>query len=721
MIVMDKKKKVFLLQLREWSYAFAVNREGNLNNLHWGGPVNGTEDLPETGNLLRYRHRKPERSLLVRQEYPGSGFDFYDEPALRVLFGNGVRACLLKYAGAETTEIPGGEELAVTLREAYYPLEVRLHYRVWHDCGVMERFAEIRNLGDRSLTLESVMSASWSLPRIDGNYRLTHLAGRWGREGMIQQQPVMQNRIVLESRTGLSGPFAMPFFALDEGDAGEEHGDVWFGSVEHNGNWKICVNRDAYEEVSVTGGVNDFDFSWPLKPGETFTTPVFCGGLSRSGFGGAARLLHDYQRGHLLPESARDPVPLLVNTWASLHTDVDESSVMAVLEKAARIGAELFVIDDGWQEALGDWRPDPVKFPRGLAPLLERAKQLGMEFGLWVEIESAEERSRLYAEHPEWVMCYKDRPVPCQRRADIDRTSFLLNFGRDDVREYFHRSLHELIAGTGIHYLKLDMNCCFTAPGWEAAAPEERRTIWHRYAMNLQRLFADLGREFPEVRFENCASGGARSDLAMSRSFGRINRSDNQDPLDILRLHEGFSRMHLPGLAGGACHISDDMFYVNHRRMPLEFQALAGMLGSLAVGKKLSACSDMELEAIREWGELYKQIRDITWHGEFYRLIPLEERPYAAFEYVSKDRSRALLFLFVRETQFSMRLPAIRLRGLAREGVYTLRRYGAEPVPEYGEDLRPRSGNSLMEIGLQADMLEGWRARLYLMEQEKQK
>lgn len=710
LIETSTEQKTFLLKCGNSSYGFGVNADGHLTNLHWGGRVDNISDLPDICSLLNYPHRKPERSLLVRQEYPAWGGAFYDEPVLKVSYSDGSRGTSLKYKAAEVSSADDHELLTVTLEDDFYPLTVNLFYRIWKDIDIIERWSEIVNNGSETLVLERVMSCAWHMPRIDGDYRLSHLAGRWAREGTINRVPVMQNKIVLENRTGLSGPFAMPFFAVDEGHAAENSGRVWFGSLHWNGSWKIAVNRDAFEEVSIIGGINDFDFSYPLEPGKNFTTPLFSAGISDTGFGGASRIMHDYQRKHILPEVAADPIPLLVNTWASLHADVDEQSVMSVIDKAAEVGAELFVIDDGWQAALGDWVPDPVKFPNGLGPVIDRAKELGIDFGLWVEIESFEKRSKLYEEHPEWVMQYANHPPQSKYREDVDRTTFLINFARKDVLEHFHKEMKNLLFVTGITYLKLDMNYFFTDPGWDQMPPEKARTIWYQYATNILELFKLLSKEFPHVRIENCASGCARSDLAMSRYFGRINRSDNQDPLDIMKLHEGFTWMHLPGLAGGACHISDDMHHVNHRDMSLTFQAAAGMLGSLAIGKNLPKCPDEEIAAIREWGNLYKRFRHITYHGDFHRLVSLYNKPYAAFEYVSKDRGEALLFLFIREFQFSTRLPMVKLQGLNPDAEYQLEVHGA-PVIET-EDIHPRSGRSLMEIGIQSDLLGDHQARI---------
>ncbi len=706
-IEIDEQKKIFLLKTEKSSYGFKVNKDGFLMNLYWGGALKSTADLPEEDKILAYAHRHPDRGSCIRQEYPGWGGSFYGEPALKLNFANGVRSLVLKYQSHKLEKHDDNEVLSVRLAFDDYPVGITLHYRVWKNCEVIDRWTSICNTGKETIEIESVMSASFCLPRIDGDYRVTHLSGRWANEGTINRVPLKQSKLVVESRSGLSGPYAMPFITLDKGDASEQAGRVWFGTLQWSGNWKITACRQPYEEVAFTGGVNDFDFMYPLKAGETFTSPVFSAGVSSEGFGGVSRIIHSFQRKHILPKAAAEPIPLLVNTWASLHADVDEASVMAVIEKASEIGAELFVIDDGWQTALGDWYPNKKTFPRGLKPLIDRAKELGMNFGLWVEIESFEKKSALFKEHPEWAMRFAAKEPPFKYRDDVDRTSYLINFARQDVLEFFYKTLSKLLRETGISYLKLDMNYFFTDPGWDELPEEDRRKIWYCYAENVLKLFECLSKEFPDVRFENCASGCARSDLAMSHYFGRINRSDNQDSLDILKLHEGFTQLHMPGLAGGACHISDDMYHVNKRRMPLQFQALTGMLGSLAVGKNLPKCSRDEISAIAHWGDIYKKIRHITYKGDFYRLVSHYDRNYAAYGYVSQDKTEALLFVFCHFTQFSIKAPAIQMQGLDPDAIYSVELYGDSET--HGN----MSGTALMEVGIQTFFQGDYTAKLF--------
>jgi alpha-galactosidase len=294
-------------------------------------------------------------------------------------------------------------------------------------------------------------------------------------------------------------------------------------------------------------------------------------------------------------------------------------------------------------------------------------------------------------------------------REDVDRCSILLNFARRDVADYMLETMRKLVRETGIKYLKLDMNCFVSDPGWDEVPAERRRTIWVEYARNLYGLFAALKKEFPDLLIENCASGAGRADLSMDAVFGRINRSDNQDTLDIMKLHEGFTWLHPSKMAGGACHISDGMYGINLRRVPLRTQAYAGMTGSLAIGKNLPKCPQEELDEIASYVKLHKSIRHVVQHGEMYRLASIYDNPYCAFEYVSADKSEAVLFVFGQCAQFSFKVPAIKFKGLDSGKSYEVVRHSPDRKTE-GHSAAPRakstmSGAGLMEIGVRVEIL----------------
>ena len=221
---------------------------------------------------------------------------------------------------------------------------------------------------------------------------------------------------------------------------------------------------------------------------------------------------------------------------------------------------------------------------------------------------------------------------------------------------------------------------------------------------------------------ENCACGNGRADWGMQRFFQRNNRSDNQDPLDELKLHEGFSYLHLPKFAGGGCHISCSGEHINRRAVPLQFQAFVGMLGSLAVGRRLSECSKTELEKLKAYGELFKKLRPVIHNGDFYRIASHFEHPYAVYEYVLPDASEAVVFFFGHALQFSGRLPLFRLRGLDPRGHYELESYGkpegddekyGKPLYDVEEDLNGNSsGAGLMSIGIRPFLTGDFASRI---------
>lgn len=717
-----RSKNRFLLSMKGSSYLFGISGDGLPVNLHWGAPAK-LSDIPDADCVRSFLHRPGQRARVVRQEYPAWHGALFTEPALKLSGADGVRNCEPLFQSAEIHSGERSETLEIRLSDPLQSIAVTLFYRTYCDSPLMERWAVIRNTGTLPRTLESVMSACFQLPQLPRNYRLTHLHGRWGREAMIDRVPVPQTKTVLESRSGLSGSNAMPFFALDQGDATEEQGDVWFGTLHWSGNWKITVEQDGYGDTSVCGGIHDFDFAWDLNPGEEFKTPVFSFGFTDGGFGEMTKILHRHYRLHMeSPEFRGTCQPLIVNTYAAFGSgpEMNERNCLAQLEKSAEIGCELFILDAGWQQSVGEWVPHREKFSRGLRPLADRAHELGIKFGIWAELESADLDSKTCREHPEWIMTFPQQGF----RSELCETPgrALLNFAIPDVMEAMYEAIDRQITENGLDYFKIDMNRCFSMPGWADPPSSGARSIWVRYVENVHELFTRLQSRHPKLMMENCACGNGRADWGMQRFFGRCNRSDNQDSLDELKLHEGFSYLHLPKFAGGGCHISLYTGLANRRTIPLQFQAYTGMLGSLAIGRNLSGCSETELAAFREYGSLFKKLRNAVHNGDFYRIASHFDHPYAVYEYVLPDTSEAVVFLFGHALQFSDRLPLFRLRGLDPEGIYELSSYGtAEEGSEKYEKVLydaaeyldgKRSGAGLMSVGIRAALFGDFASRI---------
>jgi alpha-galactosidase len=689
-VLFDEDRRVWALQGDRSTYGFGVDGEGHLRHLYHGAALPRLEDLAQPVPLAPARSFEPPGGPEVRYEYPALGGMFYDEPCLKATFSDGVRDLRLFYERHESRD-GAAPELTVTLRDAHYPLRVDLIYHLFEKQDVVERYVVLKNEGETPILLEEVLSAVWYVPRGRG-YRLTHLAGRFAGETQVFREGISPGKKVLESRRGVTSHHANPWFALDRGNATEDTGEVWFGALAWSGNWKIAVDHDAHGHVQVSGGINDFDFSWRLDGGEGFRTPSFVGGHTRDGFGGVSRNLHRYVLDHLLP--SKGPLPVLYNSWEATYFEINEEEQGKMAEKAASLGVELFVVDDGWfgerdddKRGLGDWWVNRKKFLNGLNPLIEKVLSLGMSFGLWVEPEMVNEDSDLYRQHPDWIYSFPNR-APTRSRNQL-----VLNLAKEEVREHLFGVLDGLLSAHDISFIKWDMNRPFSEPGWPEAPTGRHREVWVRHVWGVYELLERLGERHPGVSFETCAGGGGRVDLGMFRFADQAWVSDNTDPYDRLLIQEGFSMAYPARVM--MCWVADPGKWVKGREAPITYRFHSAMMGSLGIGVNVTEWSEKEMDEARNLIEKYKQIRDIIQQGDQYRLLSPRAGDTTAVQYVNADRSRSVIFVLRNPHQFGNLAPTVYPRGLGEETVYRV---------SGTEDLR--SGRSLMGRGMEV-ALEG--------------
>ncbi|MFD3072859.1 alpha-galactosidase, partial [Streptococcus agalactiae] len=162
----------------------------------------------------------------------------------------------------------------------------------------------------------------------------------------------------------------------------------------------------------VSMGIHPLGFEWYLKSGESFQTPEVVMVYSHLGLNGMSHIYHDLFSQRLARGEWRDrDRPILLNNWEAMTFNFNENSILSLAEVAAKLGVELFVMDDGWfgqrnneKAGLGDWCVNQKKLPNGLLGISQRIHQLGMLFGLWIEPEMVNKDSDLYREHPDWIL-----------------------------------------------------------------------------------------------------------------------------------------------------------------------------------------------------------------------------------------------------------------------------------------------------------------------------
>jgi alpha-galactosidase len=668
LIHFDGQTQVFRMDTADMSYVFGINEKKQLQAIYWGKRLN----LADT---FAMPHSDPgvssfESSInTTQQEFVGLGGGLYVEPDLKVAFPDGNRDLVLEYVSHRID----GNQLTILLKDISREVYVELQYRVDASTGVLRRSAQVQNRTSAPLTVEEMASGTWNLPR-GTDYRLRYLTGRWAGEWNLREQIIQPGKTILESRRGSTGAQNNPWFAIDKnGSNDQEHGDVWFGALGWSGSWQISIEQDAAQQVRVTGGPNRFDFGYRLAPGEHLQSPDFYAGYSHDGVGGASRLLHRFEISNILPHAPSPKLrPVLYNSWEATEFKVDEAGQETLAEKAASIGVERFVVDDGWfgqrssdHAGLGDWYVNPVKFPHGLKPLIDKVHSLGMDFGLWVEPEMVNPDSDLYRKHPDWTLNFTGRP-----RTE-GRNQLMLNLARPDVRAYVFQSLDKLLNENDIAFLKWDYNRNWSEPGWPAVAPEDEKKVYIAYIQNLYSILDELRTKHPQVEIESCSGGGSRVDLGIMHYTDEVWPSDNTDAFDRLLIQDGFTYAYAPGVM--MAWVTDSPTWVNQRSLSLEYRFLSSMQGSLGVGANLNNWKPEDFATAKKMVTQYKQVREIVQRGSLYRLIsPQKGSEQSVTESVSEDQRHAVAFAFLHSSQMLYPFPTIYLRGLKTDAMYRI-------------------------------------------------
>lgn len=662
----DAQTRTFRIDAGAVSYIFGVNEKGELQSLYWGARLSPSDSFPPAHSAPAMASFEPSINT-TPQEFVAWGGGLYNVPDLKITFPDGNRDLDLRYVSHQID----GSTLTVRMKDISQAVFVTLTYTIDASTGILGRTARIENRTAQPLTVEQAASATWNLPAAS-DYQLFYLTGRWADEFNLQQEALHPGKVILESRRGNTSHHNNPWFAIERGDSqDQDQGDVWFGALAWSGSWRIAIEQNQSNQVRVTGGFNPFDFAYLLQPGESLQLPNFYGGFTRHGVGGASRLLHRFELASILPESPHPrPRPVLYDSWEATEFNVTEAGQEKLAEEAASIGVERFVMDDGWfgernsdHAGLGDWYPNPQKFPHGLKPLIDKVHSLGMDFGIWVEPEMVNPDSQLYREHPDWVLNFPGRP-----RTE-ERNQLVLNLARPDVKAWVFEVLDKLLTNNDIAFLKWDYNRNWSEPGWPAVPPDQEKEVYVQYVRNLYAILRELRARHPHVEIEACSGGGGRVDLGILRYTDQVWPSDNTDPFDRLSIQNGFTYAYSPGIM--MAWVTDSPSSMNNRSTSLTYRFLSAMQGSLGIGANLDNWTPEEFATAKKLIAQYKTVRDTVQHGSLYRLIsPLHGSEDAVTESVSTDLDQAVVFAFLHSSQMGDPYPRIYLRGLDPAATY---------------------------------------------------
>ena len=631
-------------------------------------------------------------------------------PMLEVIFPDGVREIELEYKTSEIIEIDGYSTLKIVQNDKFYPMEVTSFIRVLPEYDMIEKWVEVTNTGKKGvIKIENLQSGSVFLPK--DAYELTHYSGVWGYEFTPHKTLLTQGVKTIQVKDFKSYGTSS-FLLRPEGEDDKYSGKVWFGSLRYSGNWRMDFDKAFAGTVQVVGGMNFWDQEVNLKPQQTFTSPHILFGYTELGVEGVTMNLTSYTREKLLPVSHRNKLrPVLYNSWYATTFNVNEEHQLALAKVAKEIGVEMFVIDDGWfkgrvndKAGLGDWTVDKNKFPNGLKPMIEKINAMGLDFGIWIEPEMVNPNSDLYRAHPDWVFHFPNR----QRLEG--RNQLMLNLAREDVCQYLYKYFHDLLKENNIKFIKWDMNKPLTNPGFPSAPTDEQRAVRIKYVENLYRLVETLRKEFPDVWFENCSSGGGRIDLSMLSRFDFNWVSDNTDPTERIFIQDSYLTL-FPANTMISWVTQEDW----HRMNPsLEYKFDVSMAGVLGVGYDITKWDEGQKKIASEKIAQYKAIRETVQKGNVYRIVSPYEENRCVLQYVDDSKRNAVIFAYnmaeyPNNAQENLkRSPVIQLRGLLPDELYRI------------DDFRETfSGKYLMEIGITLPLRGSFKSKIYSVEAVK--
>ncbi|OJJ53743.1 hypothetical protein ASPSYDRAFT_211530 [Aspergillus sydowii CBS 593.65] len=682
------------------SYRFHVNETtGDLVSDHFGGRVGG--DIPSPKEpVVNGWVGMPGR---IRREFPDQGRGDFRIPAVRIRQSAGYTVSDLQYKSHEVVEgksgLPGlpatfgdAEDvttLVVHLYDNYSSVAADLSYSIFPKYDAVVRSVNVTNKGEGNITIESLASLS-----VDFNYEdleMISLRGDWAREANVQRSKIDYGVHGFGSNTGYSSHLHNPFLAIVEPSTTESQGEAWGFNLIYTGSFSAEVEKGSQGLTRALLGFNPDRLSWTLGPDETLTTPECVAVYSKNGIGGMSRKFHRLYRNHLIKSKfATSDRPVLLNSWEGVYFDFNQSIIETLAEQSAALGIHLFVMDDGWfgdkyprtsdNAGLGDWTPNPDRFPDGLSPVVEDITSMSvngtqdtkLRFGIWVEPEMVNPNSSLYREHPDWVL--HAGPYPRTER----RNQLVLNVALPEVQDFIIDFMTNLLNGSDISYIKWDNNRGMH----ETPSPSND----HKYMLGLYRVFDTLTTRFADVLWEGCASGGGRFDAGVLQYFPQIWTSDNTDGVDRVTIQFGTSLAYPPSAMGA--HLSAVPNHQTGRTVPMEFRAHVAMMGG-SFGLELDPATIQNNTAVPELLKLAEKINPIILTGDLYRLRAPEDSQWPAALFVAEDGSQAVLFYFQLSPNVNHAAPWVKLQGLDETAQYKVEGEGTF------------SGATLMNMGLQ--------------------
>ena len=563
-------------------------------------------------------------------------------------YSNSFKFVDVKATKKEIKGMPSGKgedkTICFTFIDEEAKIKLEIYYSIYYDSDVFSCYSKVTNLSEQDLYILKASSLSFRINQND--FDIVTFNGSWAKERTRTETPLRNGLLCNYSVNGSSSHLHNPFTMMIDS---KKH--AYGFNLIYSGNHKTTFDAGFSNRMNVIVGINDFLFSWGLKPNEEFVTPeaIFSYGENENVL---MNNFHLFIRNHLLPEKYKNQIrPVVINNWEGTYFDFTSDKIYQIAKVGKELGCELFVLDDGWfsnrnsdTSSLGDWWPNLEK-TGGLANLSKRIKDLGLKFGIWMEPEMISPDSDLYRNHPEYAM-----EIP-GRKPTLWRNELMLDITQEEVKEFVFKTICQIIDEANADYVKWDYNRQMTEIYGKNFSTRE---YFHRYMLALYDILERVSSKYPNVLFEGCAGGGGRFDLGMLKYFSQVWTSDDTDPRERISIQDG-TLSGYPQICATA-HVSASPIHTTKKTASLKDRFNVSCSMNLGYELDPTSLSEQEKEEIKKQIVFYKEHRELIQLGKTYRISYKDIMKGILTE---KDDEFILFVYLLKDKKFNVKLPKV--------------------------------------------------------------
>jgi len=675
-----KAQKQISIETDHLQLLLSVNEKGKLFQSYLG------RKLLESTNVETGKH----------EAYIPAGTNNLFEPAISVTHTDGNPSLELLFVADKTEKTDDNVSTTIiSLKDPVYPFEVLLHITAYHKEDIFKSWTEIKHQEKGAVMLYNFASA---MLHFDAHkYWLTNFHGDWAEEMKMKEIELTSGIKILDTKLGTRADmYQAPFFfvSLDE-PATETHGSMIAGTLAWTGNFRFAFEVDERNSLRVITGMNTYSSQYKLLPGQTFETPAFIFTYSDNGKGTASRNFHRWGATYGVLDG-NVPRNVLLNNWETTGFDFNEQKLEGLFDDTRKLGADLFLLDDGWfankyprnddHTGLGDWQENKTKLPDGIGHLVKTATGKNIKFGIWVEPEMVNPKSELYEKHPDWILKLPNRDE------DYYRNQLVLDLVNPKVQDFVFGVLDNMLtANPGIAYIKWDCNRMITN-GYSPYLKDNQSALYIEYTRSLYLVLKRLRTKYPHLPIMLCSGGGGRVDYGALPYFTEFWPSDDTDAFERVFIQWGYSYF-FPSFTV-ANHVT------SWGKQSLKFRTDVAMMGRLGYDINLDKFSDAEWKFSEQAVINYKHLYPVISRGDLYRLISPYNENRAVLMYVDSAQTKAVLFSYNLHTRYGEDFEPVKLQGLNPSVKYKLNEVNVEEGRSSSFDNKTYTGDYLMKVGL---------------------